>query len=294
MEYNVNRISEKHDFFIYGVSYAGKPRSNTMMFITKKVQSLLDNLHEVRECLIFLEKGIDVPKDILRENCVVFCTNPQLSYANCASELEKEEQFSEKLQLTDGGYFLGKNAIIGENAYIEPNVVIGTGCVIGDNARILSGTVIKNAVIGNNFLANEHAVIGSNGFTMAEDESGNKIRIPSLGKVIIKDNVEIGVFDNISRGSAGDTIIENGVKIDALVHIGHDVHLEKNTEITAGAIIGGFVETGEKVYVGINSVVRNRKVLGKGAFVGMGAVVTKSVEENTIVVGNPAKIFVKG
>lgn len=294
MQYNVNRITKEHDFFINGVSYAGNPKNNTMMYITKKVDYLLANLHGINECLIFLEKGIEVPEDILKKNYVVFSPNPQLSYAHCANEISAEEKNFSRLHRHEDGYFIGDDVVIGDNAYIEPNVIIGSGCIIGDNVRILSGAVIRNARIGNNFFASEQAVIGSNGFIMAEDEDGNKIRIPSFGKVIIEDNVEVGALVNISRGSAGDTIIENGVKIDALVYIGHDVHLKKNTEITAGAIIGGFVETGEKSYVGINSVVRNRKKIGNESYVGMGAVVTKSVSDKTIVVGNPAKDFEKG
>ena len=69
VRYNVNRISDKHNFIITGVSYAGKPKCNTMMYITKKVEYLLDNLHDVKECLIFLENGMDVPNDIQCANC---------------------------------------------------------------------------------------------------------------------------------------------------------------------------------------------------------------------------------
>ena len=129
---------------------------------------------------------------------------------------------------------------------------------------------------------------------MAEDESGNKFRIPTLGKVVIGNNVEVNSLTNISCGSAGNTIIEDNAKIDSLVHIGHDAYLGKNVEIPAGAIIGGFVILEEGSYVGINATLRNRIKVGKNAFIGMGAVVTKSVEDDVTVVGNPAKPFVRG
>ena len=135
--------------------------------------------------------------------------------------------------------------------------------------------------------------VGANGFTMANDENGNKIRIYSLGKVVIGNNVEIGAHDNVSRGSGGDTVIEDNVKIDALIHIGHDAHLHKNVEITAGAVVGGFVDAQEGAYIGINSVIRNRVTLGAQSFIGMGATVTKSVPAGITVVGNPAKPFEK-
>ena len=94
-------------------------------------------------------------------------------------------------------------------------------------------------------------------------------------------------------GSGCDTIIDDYVKLDALVHVAHDDHLHKNVEITAGGIIGGFDELGEHAYVGINAVLRNRIQVGDNAFIGMGSTVTKSVEANMTVAGNPAKPFTK-
>ena len=139
------------------------------------------------------------------------------------------------------------------------------------------------------FLCNEQAVIGANGFTMATDRNGNKLRIPTLGGVRIGNHVEVGAHDGISCGSSGNTIIEDYVKLDALVHIGHDVHLEKNVEITAGVIIGGFCTLGEEAYAGINSCLRNRRTIGSNVTIGMGTTVIRDIPANTTVVGNPAR-----
>ena len=165
---------------------------------------------------------------------------------------------------------------------------------IGDNARILTGSVIRYATIGNNFVSNEYAVIGAFGFTMTEDDNGNKLRIPTLGGVTIGDNVEVGAHDNISCGSAGNTIIDDNVKIDALVHIGHDVHLRKNAEVTAGGIVGGFDDIGDHAYIGLNAVLRNRITIGDNTIVGMGSNVIKSFGPNVTIVGNPAAVLNKG
>lgn len=296
MQYNVKNISEEYDFFIEGVSYAGAPRNNTMMYISKKVGHLVERLSGVKECLIFVENGISVSKELKQENCFVFSENPQLAYAKFATAFESEQRKQEKVwgySLKEGGYYVGKDVSIGENAYIEPNVLIGHNVRIGDNAVILSGAVIKHAFIGNDFLCNENAVIGDYGFTMADDENGNKYRIPTLGRVVIGDFVEIGACADVAAGACGDTILENYVKVDALVHIGHEAHLHKNTEITAGAVIGGFAELDEHSYVGINSSIKNRIYLGKECIVGMGTNVTKTVEERMTVVGNPARPFSK-
>ncbi len=296
MQYNVSNISDEYNFIITGASYAGAPRNNTMMYISKKVEHLVKELYNVNECLVFLENGIGVPDALRDKNCFLFSDNPQLAYARLATQFEKEKRMQEMqwgYTLTEGSYYVGKNVSIGKNVYIEPGVVIGHNVVIGDNAVILSGAVIKNAEIGNEFVCNENAVIGSYCFTMAEDENGNKYRIPALGRVIIGNYVEVGVCDNIAAGACGDTIIEDYVKLDALVHIGHEAHLKRNTEITAGGIVGGFVKMDEHSYLGINSCIRNRINLGKNCVVGMGSTVTKRVENNTTVVGNPAHPLIK-
>lgn len=294
MEYNVHHISSQHDFAISGVSYIGNPKSHTAMFVTKKVEYLLNNMDGCFNCLIFVEKGISVPPYILNCNCIVFSDNPQREYAKFVNDLYNEyviEERRRRYTQTQEGYYVGENVIIGKNAYIEPACFIGHNVLIGNNACILSGAVIKKSSIGDDILVGENAVIGAMGFTMTEDENGNKLRMPTLGNVCIGNNVEIGVHDNISCGSGGDTIIEDFVKLDALVHIGHDVYLGKNVEITAGSVIGGFTRLENNAYIGVNASVRNRINIGQNSIVGMGATVTRSVEPNITVVGNPARLF---
>ena len=284
----------KYEVELEGASYVGQPKENTFMFITKKVEHLLQNLNAASNCLVFAQTGMNIPEEINAKHKIVLSEQPQQEYAMLADFFAKERMAQEKTQkytLTSEGYYVAPSAVIGENAYIEPNCVIGHDVVIGKNAVILSGAVLKHCTIGDDVLINEYAVVGANGFTMAEDDSGNKIRIPTLGRVVVGNNVEIGAFDNISCGSGGDTLLDDYVKVDAHTHIGHDVHLHTNVEITADAIIGGFVKAKDHAYVGINAVVRNRVDLGEGAFVGMGAVVTKSVPDHVTVVGNPAKAF---
>jgi UDP-3-O-[3-hydroxymyristoyl] glucosamine N-acyltransferase len=292
MRYSVRNISDKYDFYIDGASYAGEPRNNTMMYISKKVEYLVLNLKGKSECLVFVENGMDIPDGLQEKNCFVFSSNPQFEYAKFANQFAQEQRRTEKeigYTLTTGGYYIGANVTIGANAYIEPGVLIGHNVHIGHNAVILAGAIVKHAEIGDNFLCNENAVIGDYSFTMAEDINGNKFRIPSLGRVIIKNNVEVGACNDVAIGACGDTILEDFVKLDGLVHVGHEAHLRRNTEVTAGAIIAGFVDMEERSYLGVNCSIKNRIHLGANCIVGMGSNVTKSVEANLTVVGNPAK-----
>lgn len=296
MQFCVKRIFPQYDFTITGASYAGKPRNNTMMYITGKVEHLVENLYGHRNCLCFVENGMYVPKEISDDNAVICCENPAYSYACFAAEvqdgLRKEEQ-AKGYKRTDAGYYTGVNVKIGRNAYIEPNVLIGHEVEIGDNAVIMSGSVIKHAMIGDNFLCNENAVIGDYSFTQAEDSAGNKFRIPAMGRVIIGNHVEVGACNDVAMGACGDTVLEDYVKLDGLVHIGHEAYLCRNVEVTAGAIVAGFVELNERSYLGVNSCIRNRISIGSDAVIGMGAVVTKSVESGMTIAGNPAKLFQK-
>lgn len=281
---------------IVGVSYVGKPRSNTAVFIAKKVDYLLEQLYKVDECIVFAEKTISVSEKLQAKHCIVLTDHPQAEYTAFViklSEKERQRDRERRYSLTEENYYLGENVHIGENSYIEPGCLIGHDVVIGKNASICAGAVIKNAIIGDDFTAGEGAIIGSEGFTLTKDDNENWIHIPTLGKVRIGNHVDIGVHDNISRGTADDTLLDDYIKLDAFVYIGHDTHLKTNTEIASGGIVGGYVSAEEKTCIGINATIRNRITLGKGCMVGMGAVVTKSVEAETTVVGNPARKFEK-
>lgn len=292
MGYPVSSIDSRYDFSIEGASYIGSPRPNTVMYVSGKVGFLLENLKGVDNCLVFVQKELEIDQQLERKHCIVLTDNPQLSYARFAEGLlEEREQEECRLgyQLTKQGYYRSRSAIVGENARIEPGVLIGHHVIIGKNACIKAGAIIKNATIGDDFVCCERAVVGSWGFTMAEDERGDKYRIPTLGRVVIGNHVEIGVSSNICCGCGGDTLLEDCVKIDACVYIGHDARLLRNAEITAGVTIGGFAVLEEGAFVGVGSNIRNRILIGAHAVIGMGANVTKSVESHITVAGNPAR-----
>lgn len=293
MRYDVSRVLLNYHFYINGVSYVGKPRSHTAMYIGRKIADQLEKLESVEQCLVFAESGMEIPESLRKSHAILLIKNPQLEYARLAVELERMQAEEDKKYgyIASNGSYISETARIGEGARIEPGCLIGHHVEIGRDAVLLRGTVIKNSTIGDRLLANEYAVVGANGFTVVEDGEGNKMRMPSLGRVVIGNDVEVGAHNNVSRGSGGDTVLDDYVKLDAFVHIGHDAHLKRNVEVTAGGIVGGYDVIGEKAFLGLNATLRNRIEIGGGAFLGMGAVVTKPVDRGMVVAGNPAQIL---
>ena len=103
--------------------------------------------------------------------------------------------------------------------------------------------------------------------------------------------MEIGANVCIARGTLADTIIECNVKIDNLCHIAHNVHIGKNCLVIAQSMLGGSSVLHDDVYVAPAAAIINQVEIGRNSLVGMGAVVTKSVEENKVVAGVPAKVL---
>lgn len=289
---STSKYSSEKVFDIYGVSDIGTPINNTAVFVTKKVEKEIVNLTKNKDCLIFYEDGIVVPKYLNDNNLFVCCANPRLEYAKLAIEIENivtEMNRNRHYTLTNDGYYIGENVSIGKNVVIEKGAFIGHDVIIGEETYIKVNSVIKNARIGNNCVICENSTIGTNGFNMVKDHNGNLIRIPSLGNVIVGNNVEIGALSNISRGNAGNTILCDFVKIDSLVHVGHDAYICENVELTAGTIIGGFAKIGKNTFMGINSSLRNRRCVGHDNLIGMNAAVTNNFGDGETLIGVPAK-----
>ncbi|MBX7156332.1 MAG: UDP-3-O-(3-hydroxymyristoyl)glucosamine N-acyltransferase [Candidatus Kapaibacterium sp.] len=203
---------------------------------------------------------------------------------------------------------IDKSARIAESAKIDTNVVIGAGCTIAEHVHVHAGVVLQNGVsigsntivypnvtiyadceIGENCIIHAGAVIGSDGFGYLENPDKSFDKIPQIGNVIVGNNVEIGANSTIDRAALGSTIIRNGVKIDNLVHLAHNVEIGANTAIAAqtgiagGTIIGdnnriagqvgivGYVKTVENVIIGAQSGV-SKNITKSGVYSGSPAV----------------------
>ncbi len=142
---------------------------------------------------------------------------------------------------------IGENCKIADNVYIYPNVTIYDNVTIASNTVLHSGTVIcSDTQIGNNCLLLPGAIIGSDGFGFLENSDGSYTRIPQVGNVIIKDNVEIGANTIVDCAMVGSTIISDGVKLDNLIQIGHNVRIGEHTAMASQTGISGSTHVGKR------------------------------------------------
>ena len=166
----------------------------------------------------------------------------------------------------------------------EGTVTVGANCYIDQRA------VIRHADIGDNVIIGPGVVIGGDGFGFVLDEgTGEVIKFPQMGRVKIGDNVEIMANSCICRGSLTDTVIEDEVKIDQLVHVGHGARIGKGTLLIAHTQIGGSSDIGRYCWLAPSVTTIDHCNVGDFALLGMGAVATKDVPANTVNVGVPAR-----
>lgn len=143
------------------------------------------------------------------------------------------------------GCVIENNVVIEDNVVIGANTTIGVGSHIGANSRVFTNVAIyHNVRMGKNCVVQSGAVIGSDGFGYA-NEKGVWIRIPQTGGVVIGDNVDIGANACIDRGALKDTVIGNGVKIDNLCHIAHNVVIGEHTAMAGFTGIAGSATIGK-------------------------------------------------
>jgi UDP-3-O-[3-hydroxymyristoyl] glucosamine N-acyltransferase len=185
---------------------------------------------------------------------------------------------------------ISKTAKIGFDCYIGDYTVIGENCKIGNNTTVSDRvSLVQNCSVGNDCIIQSGVTIGADGFAFERYQNGELERFTHIRGVKIGNNVEICANSSIARGSLSDTMIGDGTKIDALVHIAHNVVTGKNCELTAGTIIGGSTTLGDMCWTGLNSTLKDNIKVGNKALVAAGAAVIHDVQDEDIVAGVPAK-----
>ena len=175
------------------------------------------------------------------------------------------------------------SAVIHPEAAVHPSASIGALCVIERGARIGADTVLKSRVtvsedchIGERCLLHPGVVIGADGFGLAPHD-GVWVKIEQLGAVHIGDDVEIGANTCIDRGALEDTVIEDGVKLDNLIQIGHNVRIGRHTAMAGCVGVAGSAVIGAHCTVGGGAIVLGHLTLADGVHISAATVVTRSI-----------------
>jgi len=190
---------------------------------------------------------------------------------------------------------IGEDAHIGDGTQIGAHAVIGAGCWIGESCRIHPRVTLYGGVrLGHRVEIHSGAVIGADGFGYASG-GGKHWKFPQAGIVEIGDDVEIGANSTIDRGSLDDTRIAEGVKLDNLVHIGHNCQIGAHSLIAAQVGLSGSCVFGKHVVVGGQAGFGERCKLEDGAVIGgqSGVLGGKTIRSGQTVWGTPARSLEK-
>ena len=208
--------------------------------------------------------------------------DPYLAYAEISSLYQK---YPNPYDSKQSNYFIHESSDVHESVIIGPNVFIGPECKIGQGSIIHANTsLVMNVEVGKNSVVHFNSVLGSDGFGYAPHKNGYS-KIEQLGKLIVGDNVEIGAGCTIDRGAIENTIIHDGVKLDNLIHIAHNVILGENSAIAASCAIAGSTIIGKNLQMGGLSGILGHLEIADDVSIGAHTLITKSINESGNYVG---------
>ena len=179
----------------------------------------------------------------------------------------------------EAGVTIEVGATVGAGCWIGAGCIVGSGVTLGAQSRLFPSVVIyAGCRIGARAVVHSGAVIGADGFGFARD--GDRwLKIPQIGSVIIGDDVEIGANTTIDRGTIEDTVIEDGVKLDNQIQIGHNCHVGANSAIAGCAGLAGSVRVGRRCTIGAGSIVLGHLSICDDAHISADTVVSRPIRQ---------------
>lgn len=187
------------------------------------------------------------------------------------------------------GAYIGADVVLGDRCEIHPGAVIEQECSLGDDVVIFANAVLYPRVcVGNRVRIHAAAVIGADGFGY-RFEDGRYVKIPHVGGVVIRDDVEIGAGTTIDAGMIGPTVIGEGTKIDDQVMIAHNCRIGRHNAFASQVGFAGSVTTGDYVRCAGQAGIADHLHLGRGCTLGPKAGVHKNVPDGAVFHGIPAR-----
>ncbi len=284
---------------VLGLADVANAKEGTLVFAEN--DAWLDKAEKTSACAVVVSKSIK------RQNKTLIRTEmPKLAFGMLMRAYETKPNYKpgvhpsavvgENVELAQGvsiqpyavigdNVKIGKNSVVGALSYIGQDTVIGADTVINPRVMIYHG-----CVIGNDVIVHSGVVIGSDGFGYEQYE-GRRIKIPQIGKVIIKDDVEIGANTTIDRATLGETVIGEGTKLDNLVQIAHNDIIGKNSIFCSQVGISGSCVIGDNVIIAGQAGLADHVTVGDNVIIGAqaGIPTNKVIRGDQMVFGAPAR-----
>ncbi|MCU1242922.1 MAG: UDP-3-O-acylglucosamine N-acyltransferase [Candidatus Acidoferrum typicum] len=293
------KLQGDHSFEVRGVAAPERAGAHDLIYV-EAAKHAARAAASAAACVIAGESLVIGGKTVLRH------AQPKIAFAKAAAIMLERGPISAGIHATAivaplagigkdvgiGPYaVIGEDAHIGDGTQIGAHCVIGAGCWIGESCRIHPHvTLYARARIGNRVEIHAGTVIGADGFGYVYGD-GRYWKFPQVGIVQIADDVEIGANATIDRGSLDDTRIADGVKLDNLVHVGHNVQIGEHTVIAAQTGISGSSSVGHHVFIGGQVGIADHCTLEDGAIAGAQAGIPtgKTIRAGQTVWGTPAR-----
>lgn len=309
--YTLSELAEKVNAELVGDASCQIHSIATLSNAKPGAISFLSNPHFRRQLATTKASAVIVSgpdRENLRTNGLI-AEDPYVTYAKVATLLHpyvNNKKGIHQSAVVDPGAHIDPTAWIGpctvveNNAHVGPNCQIGPGCYIGEDVHIGADsrlvakvTLCPQSQVGKRAIFHPGVVIGSDGFGLANDH-GKWIKIPQVGRVVIGDDVEIGSNTTVDRGAIEDTVIEDGVKIDNLVQIAHNVHIGAHTVLAGQVGIAGSAKIGKHCALGGKvGVVGHLEVVDHVIITGRSMVAHSITEPGTYSSGMPADTAAK-
>lgn len=277
------------DHHIDGVGTLATAAASQISFLTN--QRYRNQLRETRAGAVIL-----TPADL--ESCPVnalVTDDPHLCYARISAlyaneTVDKQKGIDPSSSIHASAYIddsalIGPACVIGPGAHLAEGCVLGPGCSvgagvsIGRDSRLVAGVhIYHDCSIGQRALIHAGVVIGSDGFGFAPSPEG-WVKVHQLGAVQIGDDVEIGANTTIDRGAIEDTVIGNGVKLDNLIQVAHNVQIGDNTVIAANVGIAGSAVIGKNCQIAGGVGILGHLEIVDGVVVTAMSLVTNSIKK---------------
>ena len=266
MSRSLAELAVRHGLELRGDPDARVARVGTLHGAGPDAVSFLAN-PRYRKYLATTRAGAVVVEPAFADACpvpVLVAANPYAAYARIAADLHPAPDFTPGISpgahvaadaevAADAGVAPGAvieaGARVGAGAWVGPNCVVGAGAEIGPGSRLVASVTLCHGVrLGARVLVHPGVVIGADGFGIAREPAG-WTKVPQVGSVVIGDDVEIGANTTIDRGAIEDTVIEDGVKLDNQIQVGHNVRIGAHTVVAGCAGISGSTTVGRNCMI---------------------------------------------